>query len=115
MSSSASLMSNNNNNNIDIVSWNVRGLNTTARCLAVHQTIANNPCQIAYLQETKLSSIDSALASFLDAYRLTSFSFKPVSGTRGASFFFGTIQWQTSPTSAADDTLSLPMSRYDTT
>jgi hypothetical protein len=82
MSSSAPLMSN-NNNNIDIVSWNVRGLNITARCLAVHQTIADNPGQIACLQETKLSSINSALASFLSAYRLTSFAFKPASGTRG--------------------------------
>jgi exonuclease III len=50
-----------NNHNVDLVSWNVRGLNLGARCLAVHEMLADNICEIACLQETKLQSIDLAL------------------------------------------------------
>jgi exonuclease III len=45
--------------------------------------LADNICQIACLQETKLRSIDSTLASFLGAYRLNNFAYKPVVGTKG--------------------------------
>jgi exonuclease III len=45
--------------------------------------LAATPCQIACLQETKLWSIDNDLAAFLGAYKLTSFAFKPATGTRG--------------------------------
>jgi hypothetical protein len=69
--------------NLDIISWNVRGLNSAARCLAVHETLADNPYQIACLQETKLHSIDLGLASFLGAHRLNNYTFKPAAGTRG--------------------------------
>jgi exonuclease III len=72
-----------NNHNVDIMSWNVRGLNSGARCLAVHEMRADNICHIACLQETKLQSIDSALASFLGAYRLNNFAYKPAVGTKG--------------------------------
>jgi exonuclease III len=41
-------------NDFDILSWNVRGLNMAARCLAMHEMIAANTCHIACLQETKL-------------------------------------------------------------
>jgi exonuclease III len=71
-----------NNHNIDVVSWNVRGLNSGARCLAVHEMLADTICQIACLQETKLQSIDSALASFLGAYRLNKFAYKQAVGTK---------------------------------
>jgi hypothetical protein len=66
-----------------ILTWNVRGLNNAARCLAVHETLAATPCHIACLQETKLHSIDAALDAFLGAYKLSSFAFKPANGTRG--------------------------------
>jgi exonuclease III len=70
------------NLNIEIISWNVRGLNAAARCLAVHETLAATPTHIACLQETKLQSIDAALASFLGAYRLNNFAYKPAAGTK---------------------------------
>jgi exonuclease III len=73
----------NHNNNFDLISWNVRGLNATARCLAVNDTVASNRCHIACLQETKLQNIDPGLAAFLGAYRLNNYAFKPASGTRG--------------------------------
>jgi exonuclease III len=75
-----------------ILSWNVRGLNDVARCLAVHETLAATPCQIAYLQETKLHTIDGALAEFLGAFKLRNFAFKPAEGTRGGFFFYGTTR-----------------------
>jgi len=70
-------------NDFDILSWNVRGLNMAARCLAVHETIAANTCHIAYLQETKLQHIDDGLARFLGAYKLNCFAYKPSVGTKG--------------------------------
>jgi exonuclease III len=72
-----------NHNEPQVLSWNLRGLNSVARCLTVHETIAATPCQIACLQETKLQSIDTALATFLAVYRLNNFAFKPVVGTKG--------------------------------
>jgi exonuclease III len=71
------------NHNVDIISWNVRGLNSPHRCLAVHETLADNPCQIACLQETKLQLIDPGLASFLVTSRLNNFAYKPAVGTKG--------------------------------
>ena len=66
-----------------ILCWNVRGLNSAARCLAVHETIAATTCHIACLQETKLEAIDDSLARFLGAYKLNQFVYKPAQGTRG--------------------------------
>src|SRR5688572_22173891 len=69
--------------NLDILSWNVRGLNAAACCLPVHDLMRSTPCQIACLQETKLQSIDSSLAAFLGAYKLNGFAYKPAIGTKG--------------------------------
>jgi exonuclease III len=72
-----------NSPNVEIISWNVCGLNSTDRCLAVHETLAATPCQIVCLQETKLHNVDPSLAAFLGAYKLDKFAFKPAVGTRG--------------------------------
>jgi exonuclease III len=71
------------NPNIKILSWNVRGLNSSERCLAVHETVAATPCQIVCLQETKLQNIDLPLATFLGAYKFDRFALKPAAGTKG--------------------------------
>jgi exonuclease III len=71
-----------NVSNVEIISWNVRGLNAVERCLVVHN-LATTSCQIAFLQETKLQNIDSSLATFLGAYKLDNFVFKPAAGTKG--------------------------------
>lgn len=42
----------------NLVCWNVRGLNSMARCLVVHETLKAMACHIVCLQETKLSQID---------------------------------------------------------
>ena len=65
----------------------MRGLNSAARCLAVHETIAATTCHIACLQGTKLEAIDDSLARFLGAYKLNQFVYKPAQGTRGGILF----------------------------
>lgn len=62
--------------------WNVRGLNTAARCITVHGLLAAT-YHIACLQETKLNNIDGHLAAFLGGYRLDSFAYKSSERTRG--------------------------------
>ena len=71
--------------NIDVVCWNVRGLNNASRCLTVHDIdmLAATNCHLACLQETKLSNIDGVLAGFLGGHRLSSFAYKPAVGTKG--------------------------------
>jgi exonuclease III len=49
----------------------------------VHELIAATPCNLVYLQETKLQTIDLSLANFLGAYKLNRFAFKPATGTKG--------------------------------
>jgi exonuclease III len=83
----------------------VRGLNFVARCLAARDTLANNPCQIACLQETKLQSIDTGLANFLGAYRLTNYVYKPAAlGTKGGIL----LLWNDSTT----DITNITIGRY---
>jgi exonuclease III len=76
-----------NNPNIEIISWNVCGLNVADCCLAVHESLAATPCQIVCLQETKLHTVDPSLAAFLGAYKLDKFAYKPAAGTRGGILF----------------------------
>jgi exonuclease III len=92
------------NNNFDVISWNVRGLNATARCLTVNDTLASNPCHFACLQETKLHTIDPSLAAFLGAYRLNNYAFKPAMGTRGGIL----LLWN----DAAADVTNVRIGRY---
>jgi exonuclease III len=72
-----------NSPNVEIILWNVRGLNATDRCLAVHETLAATSCQIVCLQETKPHTVDLSLAAFLGPYKLDKFAFKPAVRTRG--------------------------------
>ena len=69
--------------NLDIISWNVRGLNTPARCITVHDMLSSTFCHLACLQETKLHSVDGTLAAYLGGYKLNNFIFKPALGTKG--------------------------------
>jgi exonuclease III len=68
---------------LNILGWNVRGLNDQDRKDTVHETIANSSCHIACLQETKLQYISAFDAAYIGGYRLKSFAYKPANGTRG--------------------------------
>jgi exonuclease III len=69
--------------NIDILCWNVRGLNRQDRKDVVHQTLAATWCHIACLQESKLSSLDQHVVAYLGGFRLRGFVFKPATGVLG--------------------------------
>jgi exonuclease III len=71
---------------IDILSWNVCGLNRPARRATVKETLQDAKPHIVCLQETKMSNIDARMASSLGGGRMRSFQFKPATrplGTRG--------------------------------
>ncbi|KAK1653855.1 hypothetical protein QYE76_071660 [Lolium multiflorum] len=68
---------------LDIVCWNVRGLNDQARKDTVHATLSNTTYHIACIQETKLDFIDYQTAGYIGGFRLRSFAHRPVIGTRG--------------------------------
>ena len=71
------------NQNFDAVYWNVRGLNSAAKCATVHEFLSSTSCQLACLQETKLANVDGVLAAFLGGYGLNSFAVKLAIGTKG--------------------------------
>jgi exonuclease III len=68
---------------IEILCWNIRGLNRPARRDAVHELLAATLCHVACLQETKLNIIDQFTASYLGGHRLNNFAYKPAGGLSG--------------------------------
>jgi len=71
---------------LDLLSWNVRGLNRQDRKDTIHQIVVATRCHIACLQETKLSLVDQHTAACLGGFRLRNFVYKPagdVLGTQG--------------------------------
>uniref|UniRef100_A0A0E0JZB8 ABC transporter domain-containing protein n=1 Tax=Oryza punctata TaxID=4537 RepID=A0A0E0JZB8_ORYPU len=68
---------------VDIISWNVRGLNRPARRTTVRETLQMARPHIACLQETKMRDIDARLAASLGAGLLPSFRYKPAMGPLG--------------------------------
>ena len=51
---------NNNNKNWNILNWNIRGMNSEDKCLALRQKIDESDCNIVCLQETKRETFDTA-------------------------------------------------------
>jgi exonuclease III len=50
---------------VNVLGWNVRGMNDQDCKDTVHETIANSSCHMACLQETKLRSISSFDAAYI--------------------------------------------------
>jgi hypothetical protein len=76
--------------NLEILCWNVRGLNNVARRETVRETIATTTFHLVCLQETKLIFVDQFLVASLGGPKLDMFCFKPASGfsgTRGGILF----------------------------
>lgn len=76
-----------NGPNINIICWNVCGLNTPARRTTVHETLTLTTCHLVCLQETKLSNIDQTLACYLGD-TTCAVSLKNWSRVREAEFFY---------------------------
>ena len=51
--------------NLKIVSWNVRGLNDSDKCLRIRNLIRLWKADLVYLQETKLGEVDRSLIKSL--------------------------------------------------
>ena len=88
---------------INLLSWNVRGLNCPNRRATVHETIAATSCHLACLQETKLEVLDQFTASFLGGARLKSFAHRPALGTRGGFL----LLWDDDVVAVSDIVLSV--------
>lgn len=71
------------NVNLDIISWNVRGLNQQTKKDAVHQFMKSTLCHLACLQETKLANIDKCTTTYLDGSRLRKHAYKLAGGPLG--------------------------------
>jgi exonuclease III len=69
--------------NLEILCWNVWGLNNVARRETVRETIATTTCHRVCLQETKLILVDQFLAASLGGPKLDMFCFKPAGGFSG--------------------------------
>ena len=68
---------------INIMSWNVRGLNCPDRRATVHETIYASSCHIVCLHEMKMGCIDQFLACYIGGNRLRRFAQRLANGTRG--------------------------------
>jgi exonuclease III len=70
--------------NLVVMSWNVRGLGDSDKCVLVRDAIVSSSPAIACLQETKLSDVTVfKAASFLPSSLASNFLHIPAAGTRG--------------------------------
>ena len=72
----------------NVLCWNVRGLNSEAKQLALSNAINSSGCAVVCLQETKKSSFDNAFIKSCCPRRFVKFDFVP---SRGASGGIATI------------------------
>jgi hypothetical protein len=68
---------------INIVNWNVRGLNDPDRRTTMLETISDTSCHIVCLLETKLAVVDSFIADSIGGQCFQGFAQRPAMGTRG--------------------------------
>ena len=68
---------------INVMCWNVRGLNCPDRRANVSATIATSSFHIVCLPETKLDAVDTFTVAFLGGNRLRNYAQRPADGTRG--------------------------------
>ncbi len=71
------------NRTFRFLSWNVRGLNNSAKCISVRSFIKNSKCCVVCFQETKLSSISSVKLRSFCGFVLCDFRALNAVGSRG--------------------------------
>lgn len=69
--------------NLKCMFWNVRGLNCSAKCTAIHSVITSDLPSIVCHQETKLDYISLQLMTETLGPSFDGFYFLPAEGTRG--------------------------------
>ena len=82
----------------NVLSWNIRGLNSKKKLLALNNVIISSGCAVVYLQETKLSDVTSAFIRTCCPRQFDQFAFTPSRGASGgiltiwkSSVFSGTV------------------------
>ena len=71
------------NNNCSIMSWNVRGINTPAKCTAICEVATMLKAAILTLQETKVELWTTGMAKEIGGEMLQGNAMLPALGTRG--------------------------------
>ena len=74
---------NNTKRNWNILNWNIRGMNSEDKWLAIKQKIEESDCSILCLQETKRESLDAAYIKNFCPNRINKFAFLPSVGGSG--------------------------------
>lgn len=73
---------------IQLINWNVRGLNNLAGRRAIQKFIADHNCNLVCLQETKLADLSPALVTEIPGSEFSAnVIFKPVLASEGASWW----------------------------
>ena len=82
----------------NVLSWNIRGLNSEPKQLALHNAIVTSGCAIVCLQETKKTSFDLAFIKSCCPRQFNCFAFMPSHGASGgiitiwkSSMFTGSV------------------------
>jgi exonuclease III len=82
----------------NVLSWNIRGLNSEKKRLALNNAIISSGCVIVCLQETKLCDVTSAFVKTCCPRQFDQFAFVPSRGASGgiliiwkSSVFSGTV------------------------
>jgi exonuclease III len=76
-------MNYNNNINCNILCWNIRGINSAQKWLALSEKISESACSIICLQETKREHFDHSYIRKFCPRRFDKFIFHPSNGTSG--------------------------------
>ena len=74
---------NNQNRSWNILNWNIRGINSPDKWLALGQKNEESSCAILCLQETKREHLDAAYIRNFCPNRLNKFAFLPSIGASG--------------------------------
>ena len=85
------------NKSWNVLSWNIRGINSNSKLLALRNAIDTSGCSVLCIQETKLESFDLAFVKTFCPERYDKFVFAPSLGASGgiitiwnSSVFVGT-------------------------
>ena len=97
---------------INMLCWNVRGLNCPDRRATVKATIEGSSCHLICLQETKLSSVNMFTAASIGGFRFRGFAQRPAIGTREASYCSGMRTFLMSMTLSQPTTVCQPLCEF---
>jgi exonuclease III len=66
-----------------VLDWNIRGINSEAKQLAIREKIEESCCDVICVQETKRASFDHKFIHYFCPKRFDNFAFSPSVGAYG--------------------------------